>query len=88
VVTQPGSALYAPAAQILIKFDVSKLYQSIYVYPLGQALVGSDYDVTATSSSGLPVDLSVSNTTICTIASGGNGNWTVSMLAGTFFFRS
>jgi hypothetical protein len=86
VVTQPGSAVYAPAAQKTVEFDVSKLYQIIYVNVPGQAFVGSDYDVTATSTSGLPVDLSVSgsgsNTTVCTISASGNGNWTVSMLSG------
>jgi hypothetical protein len=35
------------------------------------------------SGSGSP-----NTTTICTITSGGNGTWTLSMLAGTFFFRS
>jgi hypothetical protein len=86
VVTQPGSAVYAPATQKTVEFDVSKLYQTIYVNAPGQAFVGSDYDVTATSTSGLPVDLSTSdsgsNTTICTISASGAGNWTVSMLAG------
>jgi hypothetical protein len=38
--------------------------------------------VTATSSSGLPVALSVLNEAICTISSSGTGNWTLSILAG------
>jgi hypothetical protein len=58
------------------------MYQAIFVSTPGQAFVGSDLTVTATSSSGLPVDLSVLNEAICTISSSGTGSWTLSMLAG------
>ena len=57
---QPGDANYAAATQVTRSFTVSKLSQSISLTAISSKTPGSaPFAVTATASSGLPVDLSV-----------------------------
>ncbi len=68
-VSQPGNASYNPAADIILPLTVNKGNQEITFSALPEKTVGApDFQLTATSSSGLPVSYTSSNTAVATIS--------------------
>jgi chitinase len=65
--SQPGDGVYGPAAPVARTFSIAKANQAIDFAPLAAKKVGdSDFPITASSSSGLPVVFSASGS--CTVA--------------------
>ena len=83
VASQPGNAVYAPAASITRTFTVGQATQTINFGPLPTAnLQQSPITVTATASSGLTVTFASSSGSVCT-AGGPNGATITLLRAGT-----
>lgn len=66
---QAGNATYAPASPVSISFTVAKAAQTInFVAPGNQTLGGAPVALTATASSGLPVDFTSTTPATCTVS--------------------
>ena len=69
--SQSGNSIYAPARDAIQTLTINKASQTITFAPLSQKIYGdTGFDITASSSSGLVVTFTSSNTSVATITNG------------------